>query len=140
MIFFLFFKKYPNITNYSVFNYSAYNFSFRLFRVFGLLSFFPLPCMVCLSVFVLKRLKTLSLKPPTPFLVWSGIQLNNQSYQVFLVGLVFKNSSSVSHSILNSLSFNCIKSFSNYKRLLFIFKNWFFCILFKYFLSTSSFL
>ena len=41
---------------------------FLMFCNFGLFSFFPLPCTVCLGVFVLKRLTILSLKPPTPFL------------------------------------------------------------------------
>ena len=44
-----------------------------LFCVFGLLCFFPLPYMGCLGAFVLKRLRVLSLKPPTLFLISSGI-------------------------------------------------------------------
>ena len=44
-----------------------------LFCVFGLLSFYPLPYAGCLGVFVFKRLITLSLKPPTIFVVGSGI-------------------------------------------------------------------
>ena len=43
-------------------------FSTYCFSVFGLLNFFTLPYMVCLGGFVLKRLTTLSLKPPTTFL------------------------------------------------------------------------
>ena len=38
---------------------------------FGLLSLFPLPYTICLDVFVLKRLTTLSLKPPTLFIIGS---------------------------------------------------------------------
>ena len=41
--------------------------------VFGLLSFFPLPYTVYLGVFVLKRLTILSFKPPTFFLIGSGV-------------------------------------------------------------------
>ena len=36
--------------------------------VFDLCSFFRLPYSVCLGVFILRRLITLSLKPPTLFL------------------------------------------------------------------------
>ena len=43
------------------------------FCVFGLLSFFPLQYTVCLGVFVLKKLTTLSLKPLAIFLIGSGI-------------------------------------------------------------------
>ena len=43
-------------------------FSSDCFCGFGLLSFFPLPYTIYLGVFVLKRLATLSLKPPTIFL------------------------------------------------------------------------
>ena len=56
--------------------------------VFGLLSFFALPWKVCLVVFVLKRLAILFLASPTLFHIISGIQLINQSYQVFLIGLI----------------------------------------------------
>ena len=42
-------------------------FSSNCFCIVGLLNFIPLPCMVCLGVFVLKRLTTLSLKPLTIF-------------------------------------------------------------------------
>ena len=38
-----------------------------MFYVFGLLNYFHLPYTVCLGAFVLKRLITLSLKPPTLF-------------------------------------------------------------------------
>ena len=44
-----------------------------LFCAFGLLSVFPVPYTVCLDVFALKRLTILSLKPPTIFVVGSGI-------------------------------------------------------------------
>ena len=37
-------------------------FSSDCFRVLGLLSFFPLPCTVCLDLFLLKILTTLPLK------------------------------------------------------------------------------
>ena len=60
-----------------------------MFCVFGLLSFFPVVYTVCFGVFVLKRLTILSLKPSTIFLIDLGIQLINQSYQVFLIGLIF---------------------------------------------------
>ena len=69
-------SKSVQISNYSIFNYSVYNifFIFRikgflmlllLFCVFGFLSFFPLRYMVCLGMFVLKRLTTFSLNPST---------------------------------------------------------------------------
>ena len=41
--------------------------------VFGLLSFFPVQYTVCLGTFVLKSLAILSLKPPTLFLIGTGI-------------------------------------------------------------------
>ena len=47
------------------------------FSLFDLLSFFSLPYTVCLDVFVLKRLTTLSLNPPTIFITGSGIKLIN---------------------------------------------------------------
>ena len=122
-----------------------------LFFDFGLLNFFLLPYTVCFGVFILKRLITLFLKPLTLFLIGSGTQLISQSCQVFLIRLIFfifffklihviyrhnnrfKNSSSIALLTFTSLSFNFlsliyIKSFSNYKRLFFTFKNWFFCI------------
>ena len=127
-----------------------------LICAFVFLSFFPLPYTICLDVLVLKRiLSILSLKSPTFLVIGSGIRLINQSYQVFyflhfflfkLIHIIyrynnwFKNSSCTSLLIFtflsfNYLSFNLIKSFSNSKRLFFTFKNWFFRILFKYFLS-----
>ena len=48
-------------------------FSSDYFCVVGFLSFFPLPNTVCLGVFVLKKLTTLSLKPLAIFLIGSGI-------------------------------------------------------------------
>ena len=44
-----------------------------LLCVFDLLNFFPLPYKVCLGVFVLRRLRILSLKPSTIFVIGSGI-------------------------------------------------------------------
>ena len=82
--FFFFFKKCPTTTNYFIFNYSVFNFFFfsikrflmllimfssDCFCVFGLLRCFSLPCTNCLGVFILKRFTTLSLKPPTIFLI-----------------------------------------------------------------------
>ena len=52
----------------------------------GLLSFFPLPHTVCLGF--LKQ-TILSLKLTRRFLIGSKISLINQSYQVFLIGLIF---------------------------------------------------
>ena len=48
-------------------------FSSDCLCVFGLLSFFPVPDTVCLYVLFLKRLITLSSKPPTILLIGSGI-------------------------------------------------------------------
>ena len=48
-----------------------------MFCVFGLLSFFPFTYMVCLGMFVLKRVTILCLKPPTLFLIGLGILLIN---------------------------------------------------------------
>ena len=96
IIFSLLFKNCPNISNNSIFNLYFFFFSIKgflllliLFCIFGLLSFFPLPFTVCLGVFVLKRLTTISLKPPAIFVIGSGIKVINQSYQVFVIGLIF---------------------------------------------------
>ena len=137
---------------------------FLIFCFLGFLSFSPLPYTVCLGVFALKRITIASLKPPTLFLIGSGIWLVNHSYQGFLIGLIFlisffsnlsmssidttiglENSYSISRLIFislsfNSISFSSIKSFSNSKRLFFTFKNWFFYILSKYSLSIFLFL
>ena len=48
-------------------------FSSDYFCVFDLLSFFPLPYTAFLGVFVLKRLTSLSLKPPKLLLMGAGI-------------------------------------------------------------------
>ena len=57
--------------------------SLDCFCAFGLLSFFTLPYTVCLHVFFLKRVGTLSLKLPKIFYIVSKIKLINLSYQVF---------------------------------------------------------
>ena len=111
-----------------------------LFWLFGLLSFFLLPYIVCLVVFILKRLRTLFLKPPTSFAIGSGIYLINKSYEIFLIDLIFsfvlfklihiiyrhdnlfKNKSSISllsfsSLTFSSLSFSSVKSFSNSERI-----------------------
>ena len=44
---------------------------------------------VFLSWFVLKRLTTLYLKPPTDFLIGLGIKSKNKLYQLLLIGLFF---------------------------------------------------
>ena len=63
--------------SYSIFNFFFFDIKgfLTLFCVFGLLNFFPLPYIVCLSVFVLKRLITLSLKAPALFIIGSGTYL-----------------------------------------------------------------
>ena len=48
-------------------------FSPDSFCVFGLFSFFHLTYTVCLGVFLLKGFTTLYLKPPTIFVIGSGI-------------------------------------------------------------------
>ena len=106
-----------------------------LFWVFGLLSFFLLPYIVCLGVFILKRLIFLFLKPPTSFAIGSGIYLINKSYEIFLIDLIFsfvlfklihiiyrhdnlfKNKSSVSLLSFSSLTFSSVKSLSNSERI-----------------------
>ena len=119
-----------------------------MFDIFGFLSFFLLPYTVWLGLFILKKLTILSLKPPGLFLIGTGIYLINQSYKLFLIDLIFfislcsklsissidtiiclKNSS-ISLLIFTSLSFNymssnSIKSFPNFKRLFFTFKNFY---------------
>ena len=48
-------------------------FSPDCFCISGLLSFFPLPYTAFLGAFMLKRLTTSSLRPPTNFLAGLGI-------------------------------------------------------------------
>ena len=69
----------------------------------------------------------------------------NWSYFLHQTKIGLKNSSSISLLVFislsfSSISFRSIKSFSNYKRLFLTFKNWFFRIAFKYFLSVVLFL
>ena len=95
MSFFLFFvlfhfKNCPNSSNYSIFIFFFFDKKgFLIFCVFDLLSFFPLPCTVYLGVFVLKKTYNFIFETTTLFVIVSGIQLINQSYQLFLSGLIF---------------------------------------------------
>ena len=94
------FKKGSNISNYSVFSCFIFFFCLKklilllimiffsnCFSNFNLLSLFPFPYTIFhhnSQVYFWKRVATLSLKSPKVFLIVLGIQLINQSYQVFL--------------------------------------------------------